>query len=605
MGFWVEDFIVLSMRYLSNGSIRVPEDAADLTVMWDWLSRQHTVAVDTETTGLDIYADHHRLRLIAIATPKEAWVFPWETFQSWTLELVQAFHGKRFIMHNASYDIQVLAKHVGINPVKYWERTRDTKILAHQIDPRGRDEGGIGQSLDELVKHYMPEYAKLGDELKEEFILLKNSNQSVPKNTPLSAMWSAMPIDNPMYLLYAGTDAMLTARLFQLFGSLVDVNSQLTRDDHKVAMIASLMDAQGFLLDVEYTEALQTRLFLDEAEWKVKAHFMGCANINSGDQVAEALKARGFEIVEKTPTGRPKVDKVFFAKHMDDALVQAIVEGKKAGKWRTTWVEKFRASADRDSRVHPSTNTLRARTARFSITGIPAQTLPSSDALIRSCFVADTGQVVVGVDYSQQELRFAAAHSKDPKLMRVFREGADPYLTVAELVHPGNGMAYRKQFKTGVLGTLYGAGTRALMDQTGMTFAEAKAVIETIRKGYGGLDRRSKELAAEAEKFGYITTWTGRRLPVEPHRLYSAMNYYTQSGARDLTAQAMIRLYDNGFLEYMRLVIHDEILFSMPNDPELIRAVEALMSTSFGRVKIPAEAKVGKRSWGSLYEKAA
>lgn len=588
------------MRHLANGSIRVPEDAADLTELWDWLESQHTVAVDTETTGLDIYADGHRLRLIAIATPAEAWVYPVETF-GWSVRLEDMLLEKRLIMHNASYDIQVMSKHGGTMLYHWWGQTRDTKILAHQVDPRGRDEGGIGQSLEELVKHYMPEYAKLGDDLKDEFIRLKSSG-IIPRGTSLSDMWSSIPIDNSMYLIYAGTDAMLTARLFKLLKVLVDITSDLTKDDHKVAMIASMMDAKGFLLDSDYTRALRQELEIQEHEWKFRAEKLGLNNINSPQQVYAALEARGFVIVEKTPKGNPKVDKVFLEKHRDDALVEAIIEGKKAGKWRTTWVEKFLSASDSSSRVHPSTNTLRARTARFSITGIPAQTLPSSDSLIRSCFVADTNQIIFGVDYSQQELRFAAARSNDPRLTRVFKNGEDPYLAVAELAHPGKGVEYRKAFKTGVLGTLYGAGARKLADQTGMTMAAANLVITTIRKGYPGLDQWSKKLAKMAERDGYITTWTGRQLPVEPNRLYAALNYDTQSGSRDITAQAAIRLYDAGYVEYMRLFVHDEILFSGPNDPELIHEIERIMSTKYGRVDIPAEAKVGSRSWGSLYE---
>src|SRR2546425_4319981 len=98
------------MRHLAGGSIRVPEDQTDLATFHEWLDRQHTVAVDTETTGLDIYADDHRCRLIAVATPAEAWVIPVEDHRNFPYGIVGRLSTKRLIMHNASYDIQVFAK---------------------------------------------------------------------------------------------------------------------------------------------------------------------------------------------------------------------------------------------------------------------------------------------------------------------------------------------------------------------------------------------------------------------------------------------------------------------------------------------------------------
>ncbi|HET7639205.1 MAG TPA: DNA polymerase [Ktedonobacteraceae bacterium] len=552
-----------------------------------------------------MYAEDHRLRLIALATPKEAWVFPYETF-GLAINLVPLLQSKLLIMHNASYDVQVLDHHIGGGIENWWRQTRDTKILAHQIDPRGRDEGGIGQSLEELVKYYIPQYAKLGDDLKDEFKRLKQSG-AIRKSATFADMWRELPIDNELYNIYAGTDAILTARLFQDFREKVDINSDLTKMDHKVAMIATKMDAKGFALDEEYTTKLRDELLLEEADWKEVAKGWGLENINSPQQVADTLFKYGIVPTDKTPKGNPKVDKNFLKAHEDHQLVTAIIEGKKAGKWRTTWVEKFLQSTDASGRVHPSTNTLRARTARFSITGIPAQTLPAKDSLVRSCFVADTGECIVGVDYSNQELRFAAAMAPDARMIRAFRTGENLHEITASVAFPGmdvhKGTPYYDLGKMGNFAVGYGAGVSGLVRQ-GMTQQQAVAVRNGIKKAYRGMAALSDRLKAEAGRKGYITTWTGRRLPVDADREYAAFNYYIQSGCRDITARAMIRLYDAGFVDNMRLAIHDEILFSLPNDAEMIREIVGLMSTKVGTLDLPAEAKIGSRSWGSLYDKA-
>lgn len=582
----------------------MPENQADLITMYDWLDHQHTLAVDTETTGLDIYADNHRLRLLALATPAEAYVFPTEIFDPHSVFV--RLYDKRLIFHNGSYDIQVLCRHDSLHDLEtLWSLTRDTKIISHQIDPRGRDEGGIGQTLDELVKHYIPEYSKLGEDLKHEFQRLKQTGE-IRKSSTFADMWRELPIDNELYLIYAGTDAILTARLFQKITEHIQVNSELTKFDHKVAMIASYIDRGGFLLDMDYTTNLRSQLLNQEAHWKNVAQSFGLANINSPQQVVEALAKQGIVPDALTPKGNPKVDKVFLRAHEDIPLVKAIIEGKKAGKWRTTWVEKFLSGADSVSRVHPSTNTLRARTARFSITGIPAQTLPSGDSLVRGCFVADTGETIVGVDYANQEMRFTAAMAPDAKMIKAFRNGDNLHMITAAMAFPGKDVSKGTKFydygKVGNFGTLYGSGVRTLMDQTGMTYDQASQVIKAIRNGYPGMRKFSQQLAKQAEGQGYITTWTGRKLPVDPERSYSALNYYVQSGCRDITASAMVRLYDAGYADYMRLVIHDEILFSLPEDLGYVPEIVNLMSTRVGPLELPAEAKIGSRSWGSLYE---
>lgn len=598
------------MRHLANGSIRVPEDAADLAVMWTWVERQHTLALDLETTGLDIYSDDFRIRLIVLGTPTEAWVYPYETLPFWATDLFVRTPFKRLIMHNGfGFDIPALAR---VFPAHSIERlsaqTRDTKIIAHQVDPRGREEGGIGQSLDELLAHYVPDCHKLKKELQDEYARLRKSG-ALPKeaSAKIADMYRWMPIDNELFLIYAGTDAIGTARLFQVLQKQVDVNSELTRNDHKVAMIASLMDAKGFLLDQEYTRKLADDLFEEEEHQKDIAWECGLENINSTDQVFHALTKRGIAITETTAKGNPKVDKNLFAAHADDPLVHAIVEGKKAGKWRKTWVEKFLDGADSDGRVHPSTNTLRARTARFSITGIPAQTLPSSDSLIRSCFVADINEVIVGVDYSNQELRFAAAKAPDARMIQAFRNGENLHMITAAVAFPGMDVSKGTEpYALGKMGNFavgYGAGVSGLVRQ-GMTQQQAVAVRNGIKKAYKGMTALSDRLQAEAKAKGFITTWTGRRLPVDEGREYAAFNYYVQSGCRDVTGHGMIRLYDAGYVEHMRLAIHDEILLSLPQGLGDVHEVVNLMSTKVGPLDIPAEAKIGSRSWGSLYHRS-
>lgn len=602
------------MRTIS-GNIHIVEAPEDCSALLSWLEYQTTVALDTETTGLNIYAPEHKLRLIQLANPREAWVIQVEKplMRYAALEVVAKLLANRIriVMHHASYDIQVLCRHLGFKAEALWWGTRDTKIISHLTDPRGREEGGVGHSLDELTAHYRPASRKLGTTLRDEFLRLKSSGE-IPKNTPLAKMFEAMPIDNDVYNHYAGNDAIITAQLWsrlategfmRRFGPLVVF-------EHKLAKIVSQMDARGFLLDVDYTEDLRDDLLEQEIRLRARARDLGCNNINSPPMVAAALALRNIHPDRLTPKGNPMVDKNLLQAHIGDELVSVIVDGKRARKWRTTWIEKFLAQQDSSGRVHPSTSTLRARTARFSITGIPAQTLPSGDSTVRSSFVADIGHRIVAVDYSNQEPRFTAAMAPDARMIQIFRSGQDLHTLTAESIWPGRGAEMRKFGKGGLLATLYGGGNQALIDQFGMTLEQAKTVREGVKRAYPGIATKAKQLMFEASRDGHITTWTGRRLPVDANRLYAALNYYVQSGCRDITAQGMVRLYDAGFLPYMRLAVHDEIIFSIPGEhlqgtSSMVPEIERTMSTKIGPVEMPAQAKIGGRSWGSLYEKVA
>ena len=76
----------------------------------------------------------------------------------------------------------------------------------------------------------------------------------------------------------------------------------------------------------------------------------------------------------------------------------------------------FLAAADRDGRVHPQIKTLRAKTARMSVTGPALQTLKKHDPRLRRCFRADPGHVLISCDFSQVEARVAAALANDTAL---------------------------------------------------------------------------------------------------------------------------------------------------------------------------------------------
>jgi DNA polymerase-1 len=65
----------------------------------------------------------------------------------------------------------------------------------------------------------------------------------------------------------------------------------------------------------------------------------------------------------------------------------------------------------------------------------------------------------------------------------------------------------------------------------------------------------------------------------------------------------MMNMREAGLLDYMKLPIHDEIVFSVPKSDatDIAREFEKCMTMDLFGVPVTAEAELGGRSWGSLY----
>lgn len=580
-----------------NITINVTETADDLEDFMRFIERSGKLAVDSETTGLDIYSNTFKLRVVQFGTPTEAWIVPVERGQAFQETVKFALRTVNdIIIQNASYDLQVFDRHLGVRMEEMWDRVTDTKILAHLVDPRGKEEGGVGTSLEDLTREYID--AAVADGVKTSI-----TDMAKAAKVTKAQVFASIDYDDPTYQLYAGMDTILAARLLGILTRKVPtVSNKLIRYEHKLAEVCSMMERTGFLLDVDYTSRLSEKLHDNEIEYTNQAGRMGCENVNSTEQVADVLESRGVKITQKTPTGRRKVDKTLLERLADqgDEFAHAVIEAKKARKWRTTWVDGFLKQMDSSGRCHPAINPLRARTARMSITGIPAQTLPAGDWLIRKCFVADQGQRIGSIDFQAQELRVLAALSGDTTMQRAFVNGDDLHQITAD----ASGVDRKIGKMTNFL-TVYGGGARNLAQQADIDLTLAKKVIAGFDKAYPKVKPYAKRLQRDAQLRGEITTPVGRVLPVDKDRPYAALNYMVQSTARDITCAGLIRLHQHGMTPYLRLPIHDEILVSVPEAKAAgaVKKIADIMSTNFNGVFMATDAEVGDRSWGSLYEK--
>lgn len=599
--------------------INYPENRDDLVLFEQWIARDEKVlAVDTETTGLDVYTPAHRLRLVQFGNRDEAWVMDARLFAP---AIARALRRPRaLVMHNAPYDLLVLDRHVGVTVEELGGRTFDTRVLAHLLDPRADNEGGIGLGLKPLSAVYVdPEAPDTQQGLTAEFRRLGFTK---------ATGWAGIPTTNELYLRYAGLDVIFARRLFDEIAPMVrDIGlNHLSKFEHHLQVLLAILQRKGMRLDVPYVEKLKADLLAEAQTFEAIAARYGVVNVNSTAQVAEALLAMGEGLHEVTGSGAPKVDKGVLLPLADldmqwqriesrtpNPLADAVVRSKRAKKWAESYAQAFLDLKDADDRLHAFIGGLQARTARMSVSRPALQQLPSSDWRVRRAFVADPGQLIIAADYQAVEMRVLAALANVEKMKAAIANGEDLHEFTARLVlgedgwnslQPASRKRHRKLYKGVGFGKVYGGGAVTLARQTGAGLEAVKNAIRAYDTVYPEIKRYSRRLMDRAE-YGRkeVITPSGRHLPLDRDRLYAATNYVVQSTSRDLLAQAIVDIFDAGLGEHLLLPVHDELIAQAPAEDadEVIREIGRLMESTFQGVKIQSDPEVYGPTWGHGY----
>ena len=583
--------------------VHIVDDSSDLDEVRRTILAAHgPMAIDTETTGLDIFGAQFHIRLAQIGNREVAWVFRLEG----TSEAVARCYADcvaghpRLLAQNAMFDLLVLDGAGLLDMEEAYDRITDTRILAHLLDPRSANDGGVGHSLEPLVSHYYndPTADRYAAPLKA---LFRQNKWKIGEG------YTKVPLDTELFLRYSGADVMHTAWLYDALKPLVSGRGFDTLADfeHKVQRVAAVMTRRGFLVDTEYAQELRGYLMETAAEAEKRAATFGVENVNSTPQVADVLQALGATLTERTPSGQFKVDKAVLkavAEHQGGLVADcagAVLEAKTSHKFVSTYVGGVLSSLGADGRCHSWIHSLQARTARMSISDPPLQQLPSGDWRIRRMFVASPGNLIGAADYEQVELRVVAGLSQEPNMLQAIRDGVDLHSLTAERVGID-----RKVAKSLNFGVVYGGGQTTLARQCGITPAQAKGAIQSFKRAYPRLTKYQRDLVRGSDMGRRpVVTATGRQLPLDRDRVYAACNYVVQSSARDILAQSLVTMYENGLSDYLLMPVHDEVIFEAPADiiEDVARRVGESMSMNILGTNIDAEGEVYGPSWGHGY----
>jgi DNA polymerase-1 len=278
----------------------------------------------------------------------------------------------------------------------------------------------------------------------------------------------------------------------------------------------------------------------------------------------------------------------------------------------------------RDGRIHTTLHQTQTATGRLSSSDPNLQNIPIRTALgrrIRSGFVAEEGNVLVGADYSQVELRLLAHLSGDAELIRRFREGDDIHAATAAALFgvdaAGVTAEQRRRAKVINFGILYGMSPFGLSRELGIGGKEAKAYIDHYFERYPGVRDYIEETKVNARKNGYVSTLMGRRrflkdidsgnrvLREAAERM--AVNTPIQGSAADLIKLAMIRadreFRERGMKARLILQVHDELIVEAPK-AEAGEAERVLAGAMEGAAKlsVPVTVSVSRgKHWGEIH----
>lgn len=390
-------------------------------------------------------------------------------------------------------------------------------------------------------------------------------------------------------LHYAALDAVLPVKLFDLQWNkleergLVRAYRLLRNVQYPIAM----MELAGIGFDV----AKHKRLILSWQNEKetleaIILEMIGKPlNISSSKQLGEwlneILNQRDLESWERTGKGQLSTSTPTFKLHEDmHDLFPKIIAYRHTAKRISSFGEGLYKFIDiATNRLYGSFSLGTTSTGRMASYSPNMQNMPRDE--FRSLFCAREGYRLIGLDYSQQELRVAALITQDKELLRIYEEGGDVHVNTAAAIlqvpKEQVGKAQRQLAKAVIFGLLYGQGAKGLAiyakRQYGVDMIEQEAIKhrEGLFQVYQGLRKWQINTGRNVERSKKVRTPCGRERDFSRERLgyryTAALNLPIQGAAAEITLHALIRLSPILCQDcHLVNVIHDEILLEVRED---------------------------------------
>jgi DNA polymerase-1 len=564
------------------------------------------VAVDTETTSLDEMKAELVGVSLALAPGRAAYIplghvegdgdllgaqtrAPDQMDRDAALEILKPMLADPAVLkigQNLKYDIKVLARQgVTVAPID------DTMLISY-----AQGAGLHSHGMDALSKRF----------LDHEPIPIKELIGSGKGQIT----FDRVPVDKAA--TYAAEDADVTLRLHRVLkpGLIRErVTTVYETLERPLVPVLAAMEMAGVKVDRQ-TLSRQSGAFAQRmAALEEEIHQLAGERFNVGSpkQLGEILFERmslpGGQKSAKTGAWTTDADTLETLAAQGHDLPARVMDWRQLSKLKGTYTDALPNHINPETgRVHTSFSLAATTTGRLASTDPNLQNIPirtEEGRRIREAFVAEDGNVLISLDYSQIELRILAVVADIPELKRAFRDGLDIHaMTASEMFGvPIEGMdpMIRRQAKAINFGVIYGISAFGLSNNLRIPQAEAKAFIDRYFERFPGIKAYMEATRAFAKKHEWVQTLFGRKIhtpdinasgPRAAFAYRAAINAPIQGAAADVIRRAMIRippaLAAEGLRARMILQVHDELLFEAPQDEaEAVAAiVKRVMETA-------------------------
>ncbi|EJB90877.1 DNA polymerase I [Helicobacter pylori] len=471
-------------------------------------------------------------------------------------------------------------------------RIQDTQILAFLKNPEK-----VG--FDEVLKEYLKE-----DLIPHEKIKDFKTKSKAEKLEQLSLELNALK------------------RLCEYFekGGLEEGLLILARDiETPFVKVLMGMEFQGFKIDAPYFKRLEQEFKneLNVLERQILDLIGVDFNLNSPKQLGEILYDKlGLPKNKSHSTDEKNLLKIL-DKHPSIPL---ILEYRELNKLFNTYTTPLLRLKDKDDKIHTTFIQTGTATGRLSSHSPNLQNIPvrsPKGLLIRKGFIASSKEYcLLGVDYSQIELRLLAHFSQDKDLMEAFLKGRDIHLETSKALFGGDLAKEKRSIAKSInFGLVYGMGSKKLSETLSIPLSEAKSYIEAYFKRFPSIKDYLNGMREEILKTSKAFTLLGRYRVfdfngvndyVKGNYLREGVNAIFQGSASDLLKLGMLKVserFKNNPSVRLLLQVHDELIFEIDekNAPELQQEIQRILNDEVYPLRVPLEtsAFIAKR-WNEL-----
>ena len=572
-------------------------------------SKAKTIAIDTETTGLD-YMDTDLVGISLSYKPGEAYYIPInhqdDTVNQLKLNVVLdalkpvlESSKNKIIGQNIKFDRNVLAKYgINISSIK-----NDTMMMSYVLDA-----SATRHNLDALSSYYLNYKTSTFEDV---------AGKGVKQIT-----FDQVPIEEATN--YAAEDADITLRLYEELNPKLESVASLKKlnDEIEIPLIEVLseMEQNGAILNSKILSSQSKDLENRIKKLEKKAYEIAGEEFNLGStkQLREIFFDKlNYRIIKKTPGGQPSTDeKVLVELAEEYELPGVLLEHRTLSKLKSTYTDKLPGQiSETTGKVHTSFHQAVTTTGRLSSSDPNLQNIPirtEDGRRIRQAFEPSKGHRFISADYSQIELRIMAHISKDIGLLQAFQEGEDVHSKTASEVFD---VAIeevtedlRRNAKAINFGLIYGISAFGLGKQLGISRNLAAEYMAMYFEKYPGVKKYMESTKDFASQNGYVETLFGRRLYLRDINASNAIrrqaseraaiNAPVQGTAADIMKIAMIKTHQAIKAENVKakliLQVHDELILDTPKK-EIDSVINLLTDSMMGAASldVPLEIDVG------------